>query len=108
MFLKRADTICNKWSFPGGGLELGESAIESIEREINEETDLDVSDLQVFYIISNGSKDTKDVGIIIGYTCKCTGETKSNWEHSEYKWLSPKDGLALDLSLHAKILLNYL
>ena len=105
LFLKRSDKTGNKWSFPGGGLEKGKEAIESIKREIKEETDLDGADFQVFYIIAGGSK-TGDAGIIIGYKCTSTGKIELNWEHSEYKWLSPKDGLNLELSSHAKILLE--
>ena len=105
LFLKRSDNTGSKWSFPGGGLEKGEEAIESIKREIKEETNLDGTDFQVFYIITGGSK-TGDAGIVIGYECISTGKIELNWEHSEYKWLSPTDGLKLELTLHARILLE--
>lgn len=105
LFLKRSDKTGNKWSFPGGGLEKGEETIESIKREIKEEINLDGTNFQVFCIITGGSK-TGETGIIIGYTCLYSGKIELNWEHSEYKWLSPKDGLKLELTSHAKILLE--
>ena len=37
---KRAD--CNKWGFPGGALELGETPEMATKREVKEETGLDV------------------------------------------------------------------
>ncbi len=37
---KRAD--CNKWGFPGGALELGETPQMAAKREVKEETGLDV------------------------------------------------------------------
>lgn len=38
---KRAD--CNKWGFPGGALELGETPEMAAKREVKEETGLDVA-----------------------------------------------------------------
>ncbi len=104
--MKRSDKTGNKWSFPGGGLEKGEEAIESIKREIKEETNLDGTDFKVFHIITGGSKTGDDAGIVIGYKCISTGIIELNWEHSKYEWLSPKDGLRLELTSHAKILLE--
>ena len=37
---KRAD--CNKWGFPGGALELGETPQMAAKREVKEETGLDI------------------------------------------------------------------
>ncbi len=37
---KRAD--CNKWGFPGGAIELGETPEMAAKREVKEETGLDV------------------------------------------------------------------
>ena len=37
---KRTD--CNKWGFPGGALELGETPQMAAKREVKEETGLDV------------------------------------------------------------------
>ena len=49
---RRADK--NKWGFPGGAMELGESASEAAIREIKEETGLDVEVSQLIGILVIG------------------------------------------------------
>lgn len=105
LFLKRSDNTGGKWSFPGGGLEKGEESMESIKREIKEETNLEGMNFQMYYIITS-TTETDEAGIIIGYTCESVGEIVLNWEHTEYRWLPPKDGMNLELTPHAKILLE--
>ncbi|KKQ34547.1 MAG: Hydrolase, NUDIX family [Candidatus Nomurabacteria bacterium GW2011_GWB1_37_5] len=106
LLLKRSGIAGGKWSFPGGGLEKGEGAIESIKREIKEETNLDCSDFKVYYIHTSNSN-SDESGIIIGYECQFSGEVKLNWEHGEYRWIFPKDALEFELTPHARILLEY-
>ena len=49
---KRADTggifEPDSWTFPGGKQEFGETFYEGAKREVTEETNLDISDLELF------------------------------------------------------------
>ncbi|MBR3511734.1 MAG: NUDIX domain-containing protein [Clostridia bacterium] len=49
---KRADTggifEPDSWTFPGGKQEFGETFYEGAKREVKEETNLDISDLELF------------------------------------------------------------
>ena len=59
-YCKRGDF--NAWGFPGGAMEIGESAAETAIREIKEKTgyDVEINELigvyKIFSIISNGDK----------------------------------------------------
>lgn len=89
-----------KWSLPGGALE-NEDPLIGIEREIQEEVQLEVSDLRPFCVMSRN--DDGDFIIVIGYICRTkTKDVKLNWEHDNYKWLTREEALRLDLTPDGK------
>lgn len=88
----------DKWSLPGGGLEEGENLLESINREMIEETELKVTDFKQYSsrIYKNAEG---ELILIIGYLCESdTNEVKLNWEHKDYKWVSKGEALKFDLT----------
>lgn len=89
--------FANKWSLPGGELEIGEDPYQAMKREIAEETRLMVVNLKPFYVKSNLNRNIFEV--MIGYICKLkSGKVILNWEHTNLKWLSKEDALRLDLT----------
>lgn len=92
-----------EWSFPGGAVE-DEDPIEGIKREIDEELIITVENIRPFTLRTYfESKPT----IIIGYICDYkSGEIDLNWEHDDYKWLSPDDAHKLPLTPDAKFLVE--
>ncbi|MBP9819117.1 NUDIX domain-containing protein [Candidatus Woesebacteria bacterium] len=95
-----------KWSLPGGALENGESHFSGIEREITEETSLQVEKLRPFTLRSY--KNGEDSVIIVGYECVAkTTEVTLNWEHTEYEWISKEDALKKDLTDDARFLIEH-
>jgi 8-oxo-dGTP pyrophosphatase MutT (NUDIX family) len=50
LMLRRSDNGC--WCFPGGAIELGERAEDSVRRELYEETGLRITDLKIFGVFS--------------------------------------------------------
>lgn len=50
LILRRQDT--GDWGLPAGAMELGESVEEAMRREVREETDLQLGDLEVFGLSS--------------------------------------------------------
>ena len=83
-----------KWEFPGGKVEAGETAMQSLLREIKEELDLDI---QIVSALSPTihQYSTKTIRLI-PFVCRIVAGQITLHEHQEYRWLSPKDLLRLD------------
>ncbi|MDB6129290.1 MAG: Nucleoside triphosphatase NudI [Verrucomicrobiales bacterium] len=103
----------DKWGIPGGKIKLGETAVAALEREIKEETNLDVSDIR-FVLVQDcihSSEFYKDAHfILLNYTCRAVGETKVilNREAQEFRWLPVDAASLLDLNKPTKFLLQSL
>lgn len=90
-----------KWSLPGGGLEDKEEPFSAIKREIKEETKLEVKDIKPFNLRSYTYQN--DFILIVGYVCSAIDENVVlNWEHDNYKWLTTKEALKLELTDDAR------
>ncbi len=89
------------WEIPGGWAELGETAVECIQREILEELNLKVSVLKVIDVFSRTPKETGEpmTSYHILYLGKIIdGQFKESFETSDIKWLK-KDDIA-DINWH--------
>lgn len=107
LLLKRSANTGGTWSLPGGALEYSEDAIEGIEREVKEETQLDIKNIKPFVVLTHQKKENS--AVIIGYTSEIkAGEIKLNWEHTEYKWVTKEEALKYDLSPDAKRIIEKL
>ena len=83
-----------KWEFPGGKIDDGETAEQSLLREIKEE--LDISILIVSALSPNihqyGTKTIR----LIPFVCRIVAGQITLHEHQEYRWLKPDELLSLD------------
>jgi mutator protein MutT len=78
------------WIFPGGRLDEGDKPIEAINREIKEETGLNVEVLFPCDVTMWGKGE--DHRYAVFFVCKLVGgEIKLCKEHQEFKWFSYKD-----------------
>ncbi len=108
LLLKRSDKCSagGQWSLPGGALEGKEDPYEGIEREIMEETRLNVTHLKPYYVVST-TKNTDQYVIIIGYTgTYASGIVTLNWEHDEYAWVTKEQALTYNCTPHGKIFIE--
>lgn len=93
----------NKWTFPGGHIEAGESVLNAAMREATEKTGLKLKPIKIlaFGELIN-SKDFHRPAHFIYFDCvfdAIGGKIKlQNNELSEIKWLKPKDALKLELA----------
>ena len=108
LVLKRSSKDDHKpgvWETAGGGMEREETPQEALAREILEETGLQVIVGEPFNVFSF-KKDTGEFKIGTTFLCEYTGgAVKMSDEHSEYRWIDPKEFAVMDSvpSLHAEI-----
>ncbi|GBC75588.1 Nucleoside triphosphatase NudI [archaeon HR06] len=99
-----------KWSIPGGLIEVGESLVEALKREVKEELNLEVKEYKFLDIVENIIKDEKGKVeyhfIIFNFLVKATGEIKLNYENSEYLWVNLEEVKNLDVTNTVKKLLE--
>ena len=108
LVLKRSANDDHKpsvWETVGGGMDREETPQEALMREIQEETSLDVR-VDVPFNVFSFKKDTGEFKVGITFLCEyLSGEVVLSDEHSEYRWIDPKEFADLESvpSLHAEI-----
>ena len=99
------------WGIPGGKIKWGEPAVDALRREIKEETNLEISDIE-FVLVQDciHSKEFyRDAHfVLLNYTCRCVGKpaVKLNEEAREFRWLPPTEAMALPLNQPTQTLLG--
>ena len=77
------------WEFPGGKLEVGETAAEALKREIKEEFNADIRVDK--YIGENVHHyPEKDIKLMF-YKARLIGDKIEALEHEDFKWITKED-----------------
>lgn len=103
ILLVRSPKWSNKWTMPGGHIELGETISEALEREAEEETGLKLKPIKIiaFGELIN-SKDFHRSAHFIYFDLLCKAKTENvkidNKEVKDFKWVTPKNALKMDLA----------
>jgi phosphoglycolate phosphatase-like HAD superfamily hydrolase/ADP-ribose pyrophosphatase YjhB (NUDIX family) len=98
------------WGIPGGKIKWSEPSVDALRREIKEETDLEIADIE-FVLVQDciHSKEFyRDAHfILLNYTCRCTGEPRVtlNDEGREFRWVSLGQALEMPINQPTRILL---
>lgn len=88
------DYISYKWEFPGGKVEEGETNEQTLKRELQEELNIEVSDLTFFYQVEH---DYPDFHLSMPvYVCKLQSKNLTLLVHKNITWLKPEHILELD------------
>ncbi len=83
-----------KWEFPGGKIEVGETEMDCISREIKEELNITIEVISRL-TPSIYNYPTKAI-TLIPFICSFKDGTVRLREHANYEWRLPEDLLILD------------
>lgn len=88
--------VFGKWEFPGGKVEPDEDEFHAIEREINEEFELEIR-ANKFLVNNVCEYPTKIVDLRL-YDCSYISGEFNLHDHSEYNWVDKDELLGYDLA----------
>ncbi len=99
------------WGIPGGKIKFGEPSTDALIREIKEETDLDVG--QIEFVLAQDCICSKEFYreahfVLLNYTCHVQGpcHVKLNDEAREFRWLTPAEAMKMPLNQPTRVLLE--
>ena len=85
------DPMKGQWTLPGGVLEVGESLVEGVAREVREETGLEIEVLELVELLDRIHREDGRVRfhyVIADYLCRLTGgELKAASDADEVCWV---------------------
>ncbi len=89
---RKSEPERGKWTIPGGLVELGESAEQTVIREVKEETNLRVEEPELIDVVNsitlNGNDRLKYHFVIVDYLVKLKGGTlKASSDAEDLKWV---------------------
>lgn len=111
VLIVRSSKWNDKFTVPGGHIELGERAEDAIKREVKEETGLDVEPVKLLLVqqaIYPENYYKHEHFIFMDYLCQAqSSEVKLDGrELQEYVWVRPEKALELDLEKYTRNFVN--
>jgi mutator protein MutT len=94
LILKRSDEFAfgDLWCLPGGKIDFGQTAKESVAREVKEETALICRACKfLFYMDGLPEKEGDNHYLTLYFACQADGAIEINRESSEFVWVRPGD-----------------
>jgi len=100
------DQYLNKWEFPGGKLEAGESAKAALRRELFEELTIEVEDCEHLMVVEHDYPD-RQVRLYVQKVTHFSGEP-TGAEQQALRWIDPKDLANVDFLAGNQVIIDRL
>jgi phosphoglycolate phosphatase-like HAD superfamily hydrolase/ADP-ribose pyrophosphatase YjhB (NUDIX family) len=110
VLMVRTHKWSDRWGIPGGKIKWGEPSLEALRREVKEETNLEVTDIEKVLVQDciHPKEFYRDAHfILLNYTCRAAGKSlvKLNEEACAFQWVKPKQALTLPVNEPTRTLL---
>jgi phosphoglycolate phosphatase len=99
------------WGIPGGKVKYGETQTEALKRELKEETNLEIEDIQ--FVMAQDCIDSLEFYrdahfVLLNYTCRARPplNVALNDEALEFRWVGVKEALKMELNHPTRVLLE--
>ena len=91
------------WSIPGGALEVGESLIDGVRREVREEVGLEIEVGEIVEVFERVTRDEQGVVryhyVLIDFVCRPTGGALAAGDDADdAKWVTASDLTAIEVT----------
>jgi len=100
----------DKWGIPGGKIQRGETSEDALRREIKEETNLDIEEIEFVCVqdcIDSAEFERPAHFLLMNYTAMATStEVTLNEEAERYEWVAPGKVWDYDLNIPTQVLLK--
>lgn len=105
IFLMKSPKWENQWLVPGGKVEKGDSMKETVEKEIREETGLEVTNINFLEAKDGGNPDDfeRDTHFIfLNFSCRAENQEVELDEREavDYVWIAPEEALESNLEIN--------
>ena len=101
----------NRWGIPGGKIKTNEPALDALQREVHEETALELRDIRFALVqdcIEPPEFYKKAHFLLLNYTATATTTNVAlNDEAETFRWVTPEEAATMDLNGPTRILLEY-
>jgi phosphoglycolate phosphatase-like HAD superfamily hydrolase/ADP-ribose pyrophosphatase YjhB (NUDIX family) len=98
------------WGIPGGKIKRGESSLDALKREVLEETNLQIFDIEFVLnqdCIASPEFMHPEHFILLNYVARAAGkEVRLNDEAEEFLWITPAEALKMPLNSPTRVLIE--
>ena len=98
----------NEWDFAGGKINFNEDVEESLRREVKEETNLNIKNLNILKPLNLNFNDVPVFVLLYSAEISCQSPILISYEHSEYNFFSKSEIMNLNMPQDFKNLIDTL